>query len=219
MSNCQNTAVIFNSVRHFLLRPSQSHTKCPTPNMQQYIQFSTPHPADPLTHPDKCPTTNTQQYIKFGTSLLSEPLTFPQKCPNAHTKQDIHFSTPLHAHHLKLPHKMSNCQHTAIHKVQYATPCWPPSHSHTKCPTANTQQYIQFSITFLADTIANPQIMSNCQHTAVHKICTTHHADSLHIPTQNVQFPTHRSTYNSLRYFRLKPSHSHTKCPKTNTHQ
>ena len=40
-----------NSVRHLLLNPSLSHTKCPTTKTQRYIQFSTPLPADPLTLP------------------------------------------------------------------------------------------------------------------------------------------------------------------------
>ena len=44
----------------------------------------------------------------------------------------LQFSMPLPADHLTLPHKMSNCQHTAVHKIQYATSCWPP---HT--PTQN----------------------------------------------------------------------------------
>ena len=129
----------YNSVRHFLLNPTHSHTKCPTAHTLQYIQFSTPLPADPLT----------------------------------------------------LPHKMSNYQHTALHFNSVRHSLLTPSNSHTKCPTTNTQQYIQFS--------------------------TPLPADPLHTPTQNVQLPTHSSTYNSVRHFLLNPSHSHTKCPTTNT--
>ena len=143
MSNYQHPAVHFNSVRHFLLTPSHSYTKCPTTNTQQYIsiqyatscslphtrtqivqlpthsstfQLSTPLPADPSHSHTKCPTTNTQQYIQFSKSLPADPLT--------------------------LPHKMSNYQHTAVNFNSLRHFLLTPSHSHTKCPTANTKQYI-----------------------------------------------------------------------------
>jgi len=53
--------------------------------------------------------------------------------------------------------------------------------------------------------------MSNCQHTAVHIIQYATSCCTPHTPTQNVQPPTHSSSYNSVSYFRLDHSHSHKK--------
>ena len=275
MSNYQHTAVNFNSLRHFLLTPSHSHTKCPTTNTQQYISIQYATPCWPLTLPHKmskyqhtavhtvqyttpcwtphtptqnvqlpthsstcnsvrhsmltpshshtkCPTTNTQQYIQFSTPLPAEPLTIPHKMSNCqHTAiNKIQYTTSCWT--LTLPHKMSNYQHTTVITIQYATPCWPlhtptqnvqlpthsstynsvrhflltPSHSHTICPTTNTQQYIQFSTPHPADPLTLPHKMSNCQHTAVHTIQYATPCWPPHTPTQNVQLPTHSSTFN-----------------------
>ena len=138
----------YNSVRHILLKHLYSHTKFPTNNTQQYIQFNTPLPADhshsrtkcttanttvhtiqystpcwpPHTH-TKCPTTNTQHYIQYSRTLPADPSLSHTKLPTAKTQHYIQFSTPLPAEPLTLPHKMSNCQHTTIPKIPYTNSC------------------------------------------------------------------------------------------------
>jgi len=113
----------FNSVCHSLLTISHSHTKCPTANTQQYIKYSTPLPADPLTLPHKMSNyQHTAVYFNSVCHSLLTPSHSHTKCPTTNTQQYIKFSTPLHADPLTLPHKMPNYQHTAVHKIQYATP-------------------------------------------------------------------------------------------------
>ena len=154
--------------------------------------FSTPLSADPSHSHTNCPTTNTQRYIKFSTPPPADPSHSHTKCPTTNTQRYIQFSTPLPADPLTLQHKLSNYQHTAIHTIQYATPCWTLTLTHK---------------------------MSNYQHTAVHTIQYDTPCLPPHTPTQNVQLPTHSSTYYSVCHSILTPSHSHIKCPITNTQQ
>jgi len=143
MSNYQHTAVHFNSVRHSLLTP---HT--PTHNVQQpthssKFQFSTSLPSDPLTIPHNLSNyQHTAVHFNSVRQFLLTPLHSHTKCPTANTQHTFKFSTPLPADSLTLPHKMSNYQHTAVHFKSVRHFLLTPSHSHKKCPTANTQQYI-----------------------------------------------------------------------------
>jgi len=74
-----------------------------------------------------------------------------------------------------------------------------------------------FSTPLPADPLTLPHKLSNYQHTAVHTIQYATSCWPPHTPAQNAQLPTHSSTYNSLRYFLLTPSHSCTKFPTTNS--
>ena len=154
----------FNSVRQSLM----THTKTQNVQLTTYSRTynSMPLPAEPLTLQHICPTTNTQQYTQFSTPPNADPLT--------------------------LPHKMCNYQNTAVHTIQYATHCWPP---HT------LTQIIQLP--------THSSTFNSVRHFLLIS----------HIPTQNIQLPTYSSTYNSVCHFLLIPSHSLTKCPTTNTQQ
>jgi len=153
--------------------------------------------------------------IQYATSY------WPSHTTTQYDQLPTHSSTYNSVRHFLLtpphPHIMSNCQQTAVHFISVLYFQLNPSHSHTKCPTTNTHQYTQFSTQHPAYPLTLPHKMPNYQHTAVHTIQYATSCWLPHTPTQNVQLPTHSSTYNSVRHFLLTPSHSHTKCPTTNT--
>jgi len=114
---------------------------------------------------------------------------------------------------------MSNYQHTAVYKIQYATSCRTPHNptQNVQHPThSNTYNSVRHT---LLTPFTLPHKMSNSQHIAVHTILYATSDWTPQTPTQNVQLPTKSSRFNSVRYSLLNPSHSHTKCPNTNTQQ
>ena len=194
MSNYQHTAVHKIQYATSCSLPHNPTQNVQLPTYSSTFQFSTPLPVTPSTSHTKCPTTNTQQYIsiQYATSC------WPPHTPTQNVQLPTHsstfqFSTSLPADSLTLPHKMSNYQHTAVHFNSVRHFLLTPSHSHTKCPTTNTQQYISIHYTTSCWPPHTPTQKSNSQHTAVH--------------------------FNSVRHFLLTPSHSHTKCPTTNIQQ
>jgi len=154
-----------------MLTTSISHTKCPTANTLQYIKFSTTLPAGPPHTPTQnvqLPTHN-NTYNSVQHFLLT-PSQSDKYCPTAKSLQYIQFSTPQYAVSLHTPTQNFQIpKHSSTYNsVRYFH--LKLLHSHTKCPTTNTQQYIQFSTPHPADPLTLPHKMSNYQHTALHTI-------------------------------------------------
>ena len=128
------------------MNPSNSHTKCPTSDLQHYIELSTPLPADPSHSRIKCPTINKQQYISNQYATPYSPPHNPiQNIQLQNHSSKFQFCKPLPLYIPTFAHKMSKCEHTAVHFNSVRHVLLNPSHSHKKCRNPNTQQYIKFS--------------------------------------------------------------------------